>query len=274
MASSHYSVGSTRRADALASRCTGTPLTSFVRCVVTDRTFLWPVAVLILTFAIVQLWNLDQHLADFLYALEGHHWALRHAWLTSHVLHRDAQRFSIGIGVVTLGVIVISCVWTPLKSYRRGLIATLVAALTCLLLVSLCKHELPLACPWDLQRYGGHLIGDGVFQLRWQQDPSGCFPAGHASGGYCLLVWFFFARFYQLRAYRLAWIPGLLIGLVFGIDQELRGAHFLSHDLGAILACWTIGYLVFHAIVGSRKPSPSVRSTTLKTLQIEDLRSA
>lgn len=254
MASANDSAGSARCSDAPNSR-RAYMWSSLVERVTIDWTFVWPVGVLILALGIVQTFNLNQRLADFIYALEGHHWALRHAWLTAHVLHRDAQRFSIGVGVVTLGTIILSCFWRPLRKYRRGLIATLGAALTSLLLVSLSKHELPLACPWDLQRYGGQLIGDRVFQLRWQQDPSGCFPAGHAAGGYCLLAWFFFARFYQLPGYQLAWIPGLLIGLIFGIDQELRGAHFLAHDLGALLLCWTVGYLVFHAITGFRKPS-------------------
>jgi membrane-associated PAP2 superfamily phosphatase len=26
---------------------------------------------------------------------------------------------------------------------------------------------------------------------------------------------------------------------VFGISQQLRGAHFISHDLAAIAICWT-----------------------------------
>jgi len=230
----------------------------FLRVIVTDVAFLWPIVALLIALVVAQLFQLDHRLADTLYALEGHHWALRGHWLTSHVLHRDAQKFSIAIGVVTLGLVIASNFWQRLKPYRRGLIATFVGAITSLLLVSLLKHQLPLACPWDLQRYGGDLIGDRLFELRWQQDPSGCFPAGHAAGGYVLLVWFFFARRYQLPGYRWAWLPGLLIGLVFGIDQELRGAHFLSHDLAAILLCWVVSYIVFHAIAGWHKPAQSV----------------
>ena len=32
----------------------------------------------------------------------------------------------------------------------------------------------------------------------------------------------------------------LVIGLVFGIAQQLRGAHFLSHDLWALMVCWLV----------------------------------
>jgi membrane-associated PAP2 superfamily phosphatase len=27
---------------------------------------------------------------------------------------------------------------------------------------------------------------------------------------------------------------------VFGIDQQLRGAHFLSHDLFTAMICWAV----------------------------------
>ncbi|GAB3684347.1 phosphatase PAP2 family protein [Salinisphaera aquimarina] len=215
-----------------------------------DPAFFIPVFVLLCALALVQVFSVDVWLADFLYGLEGGHWALRGAWLTSEVLHKDAQKFSILIGVVTLGVIIASCFSSRLRPYRRGLIATLVAALTSLLLVSLSKHQLPLACPWDMQRYGGDLAGHAIFNFYWGQDVGGCFPAGHAAGGYCLLIWFFFARHYQLPHYRLALLPGVVIGLTYDITQELRGAHFLSHDLAAILLCWTVGYLVFRLIMG------------------------
>ena len=33
---------------------------------------------------------------------------------------------------------------------------------------------------------------------------------------------------------------GLLAGGVFGFSQQLRGAHFLSHDLWTLATCWAV----------------------------------
>jgi len=95
-------------------------------------------------------------------------------------------------------------------------------------------------CPWDLLRYGGTHPRVGLFGLR----PAGlgrnhCFPAGHASGGYAWLALYFF--FLAVRpGWRWAGLAaGACLGLVFGVSQQLRGAHFLSHDLWTIAICWT-----------------------------------
>ena len=38
---------------------------------------------------------------------------------------------------------------------------------------------------------------------------------------------------------------GLGLGLLFGIGQQLRGAHFLSHDLWSLAICWTVSLVIF-----------------------------
>jgi len=106
-------------------------------------------------------------------------------------------------------------------------------------LVSLLKASSDLDCPWDLARYGGARAYHGL--LYAYAGPSAhCFPAGHASAGYAWLALFFF-----FAATRPAWrwrglAAGAGLGLVFGIDQQLRGAHFLSHDLFTAMICWAV----------------------------------
>ena len=155
-----------------------------------DTVFLAPVFALLVALIGVHVLGLDIRLADFLYRLEGDEWTLRHAWLSADILHEGSQRLSILIGVLTLATIVASRFVAPFKPYTRGLVAVFVAAITSLLLVGLSKHQLPLACPYDLQRYGGDLSGHAVFHFYWRQHIGGCFPAGHAAGGYCFVVWF------------------------------------------------------------------------------------
>ena len=75
-----------------------------------------------------------------------------------------------------------------------------------------------------------------------------CFPAGHASAGYAwmALYFFFLATRPQWRWLGLA--VGIVLGLLFGVVQQLRGAHFLSHDLWTAVICWSCalgGYLLY-----------------------------
>lgn len=104
--------------------------------------------------------------------------------------------------------------------------------------------------PWDLLRYGGRQPFIGLFTLRPEGMPAqACFPAGHASAGYAWLCLYFFALLWR-PSWRWTglWI-GLGTGLVFGISQQLRGAHFLSHDIATALICWLLSlglYVLIH----------------------------
>ncbi|MES1928998.1 hypothetical protein SADO_07077 [Salinisphaera dokdonensis CL-ES53] len=209
-----------------------------------DALFVCPLLALVLGLLITQGLDLDRVWADLLFRLEGGHWQLRHAWLTSRVLHEYGQRFSIAWGVGLLALTAVSSWSQRLRPYRRGLVCLCIAIITSLLLVSLCKHVLALPCPWDLARYGGDVAGATSYSLH-PGEVGGCFPAGHAAGGYCLFALFFFARQYPLG--RAIWwlVPGIVVGIIYGLAQELRGAHFLSHDMVSAGLCWFVSYAVF-----------------------------
>jgi len=53
---------------------------------------------------------------------------------------------------------------------------------------------------------------------------------------------------------------GLLLGVVFGMAQELRGAHFLSHDLWSLAVAWTCASLLYY---GFFLRAPKVESVNL-----------
>ncbi|MCL7421426.1 MAG: hypothetical protein M8364_11040 [Methylobacter sp.] len=38
---------------------------------------------------------------------------------------------------------------------------------------------------------------------------------------------------------------GLGLGMVYGIAQQMRGAHFLTHDLFALAVCWFSSFVLF-----------------------------
>lgn len=104
---------------------------------------------------------------------------------------------------------------------------------------------------WDLVRYGGIRAYHGLLQ-----GPSGvsggCFPAGHASAGYAWLSLFFFFSAVKpsWRSYGL--VVGAGSGLLLGIDQQVRGAHFMSHDLFTAMICWAVALGPFLLMLRSR----------------------
>ena len=93
--------------------------------------------------------------------------------------------------------------------------------------------------PWDLSQFGGHYPHIRLFDHVAQNSPVGlAFPAGHAGGGYILLSLYFVLREYTHRYRHLLLAVAAIIGMTFGVAQQIRGAHVLSHDLTTIAICW------------------------------------
>lgn len=182
----------------------------------------------------------DQWLADRIYAWEGQRWSLQHQYLTEQVLHEEARKLCAVVWVAL--ALSWSLTWLPSKpwrSWRRPLGYLLAATLLSTLLVGWMKSWTNMDCPWDLLRYGGERAYHGLFAARSAAAPAGrCFPAGHASGGYAWVALYFF---FAATRPRLRWLGlgvGLGAGALFGAAQQLRGAHFLSHDVWTLMICW------------------------------------
>jgi membrane-associated PAP2 superfamily phosphatase len=44
----------------------------------------------------------------------------------------------------------------------------------------------------------------------------------------------------------------LSVGLIFGISQQLRGAHFISHDLWTLAICWFFSLTIFKLMLAGK----------------------
>lgn len=125
---------------------------------------------------------------------------------------------------------------------RWRLLASVVLAL---LAVQGVKHASATSCPWDLAEFGGvaHYVSHWAWGLG-DGGPGRCFPAGHASTAFAFLAgWFTLRR----RVPRLArrWLVAVLVaGLVLGLVQQVRGAHYMSHTFWTAWICWTVGWLL------------------------------
>lgn len=198
----------------------------------------------------------DQWLADQFYRLEGHQWALQNAWITTHLIHKAGKWLSAFATLLALVACFHAWRHARWRSWRWPLLYLVLAVALGTGMVSLLKSLTHMDCPWDLTRYGGLREYVGLFTPRPADMPRGmCFPAGHASAGYAWVSLYFFALMVR-PAWRWRGLAvGLLAGAVFGFAQQLRGAHFLSHDLWTLVTCWTVAlglYLLGLAV--SRMP--------------------
>lgn len=194
---------------------------------------------------LIEYFHLDLALADFLYRLEGDHWALKRHFLTATVVHEYGRHL--------VQVLVFALVGLIIRDWRQGRKRQLAAGLylfACFaittLTVSVLRHLTHVTCPWDLLRYGGEVAYVPIFSpLPPGMEAGACFPAGHASSAYAWVALYYYFRVVSARYrwYGLAF--GLALGLTFDIAQQLRGAHFVSHGLWTLGIAWCVATGVY-----------------------------
>jgi membrane-associated PAP2 superfamily phosphatase len=169
--------------------------------------------------------------------------ALRDNWLLENVLHDGARRASwVLVVALCLGV------WWPVGplaridfSARLQLAATSLAAAFA---VSLLKGFSDTSCPWDLAGFGGAARYVPHWMFIADGGPGHCFPAGHASSGFAFIGGYFAFRDTDLRLARIWLAAALGAGLLLGLAQQLRGAHFMSHTLWTGWICWLVALML------------------------------
>lgn len=169
--------------------------------------------------------------------------ALREHWFMVAVMHQGARSLA---WVLALALCV--AVWWPVGPLRRLSAARRLqlaaSVLLSVLVVSVLKSFNPAACPWDLPAFGGH--AQTVSHWLWWVTPEGgrgrCFPAGHASAGFAFVGGYFVFRDSAPALARRWLLLALAAGLVLGLSQQWRGAHFMSHTLWSGWVCWCLAW--------------------------------
>ncbi len=194
---------------------------------------------------ITQIFGLDMWLAQLIYQSQNGDF-LRHNLPLEIGFHKGG-RYLVIAAVSYFLIRLLLSFSSPAKRRVWGYL--FVTTLACIIAISALKQVTRLPCPWDVQEFGGVRDYISAFSAFDSQFPLGhCFPSGHASGGFALLSCYFaFARrntlnthFMGVQFNRLWLLPGILTGGLFAVAQQLRGAHFLSHDLTTIALCWFI----------------------------------
>jgi membrane-associated PAP2 superfamily phosphatase len=193
-----------------------------------------------LSLLVLLAWDLS-HLDLWAVRLAGdaHGFALRDAWVTRVLIHEGGRLLSyLAMGILVLINLVPGLMPALGLRERRWWLAT---TLACLAVISLIKRFSLTSCPWDLAEFGGvaHYVSHWVMGAH---DGGGgrCFPSGHASAAFAYLSggWAL-ARAYP-RAAR-AWVLACVgLGVIYGLGQMLRGAHYPSHTMWTAWICWAV----------------------------------
>nr|WP_297459092.1 phosphatase PAP2 family protein [uncultured Halomonas sp.] len=219
----------------------------------------WLGFVLLMLF--FQRHGIDFAVADRLFRWEGGDWSLKHHIVTESILHNGGRAVSEALGALAILGFAASLMGSPLRAWRRALGYLIAALAVSTVSVAILKQWVSMDCPWDLARYGGDMPFIGLFEQRPDGLPdAACFPAGHASAGYAWIALYFFFKATLPRWRWWGLTAGLSMGLAFGIAQQLRGAHFLSHDLWTLMICWTSSALLAHVLMSA--PASSSRDAS------------
>lgn len=204
-----------------------------------------PLALFVGAFLLIQVIALDVPLAQRLFYDSTEGWRGAHSWWTNEFLHDGGRWFVRCVVGSALVLFVASYLGAP--AYWRRPSGYFVAA--CVLgvaIVGLLKTALHVPCPWDLRLFGGRSAYVPLFAHRLHSaHMSGCFPAAHAASGYALSSAYFVLRERSLRGARWALGIAMAIGVIFGIAQQSRGAHFISHDLCSAILVWLTAATIY-----------------------------
>ena len=121
--------------------------------------------------------------------LSGNNWFGTGSFFFSAVLHKGGKYVAVAVAVSSLILFLLSYLkqFARLKPYRKVCLYVALSISACALIISGLKSLSASPCPWSLPQYGG------------SGSAGKCFPAGHASSGFCLFALYFAFRQLKFR---------------------------------------------------------------------------
>jgi len=198
----------------------------------------------ILCLALIHYSDLDFIISDYIY--ETTQWKYTQSFWAETIMHKTTKAIII---IIFLGLVfkLISLIRSRAENHHiYDLFILLLTVVLSIALVSFLKRFFNADCPWDLIRYGGEKPFYSLFDYPENMLPSKhCFPASHASVGYSWLALFFFFKVKNYQHKFKVLFGVLFIGISFGIAQQIRGAHFISHDVWSLIVCLLTAILIY-----------------------------
>lgn len=202
------------------------------------------VIALVGALAVFELTSIDLWLQDHFYDAGTRHWVVDEKAPVGRALFYNGPKavvWVVGLTVLTLAAG--PARWRERWQVdRRGLWLAVAVIATVPALAGLGKKYTNMFCPSEIRRYGGDVAYVKLCEPTPPDDVpprrGGCFPAGHASGGFALMGLLAVRSSRQWR--RGAILAGLALGWWMGGYQMLKGAHYLSHTVVTMLVAWLV----------------------------------
>lgn len=199
-------------------------------------------------------WNpsVDVWVQNHFYDPLNHRWLIVEGewpWL-DFILYDGIKKLLIVIYSALLLVVLFGYRKNWVQRYRRAIIILVLSGILVPSVVVGLKTLTNVPCPRDWQMYGGEYPHVGVLDSYpenfCREHRIRCWPAGHASFGFSLLALVF--AFRRKRAKILVLIGTMGIAWSMGIYKILKGDHFLSHTIIAMIMGWLIILLIVRLI--------------------------
>ena len=215
------------------------------------------VAVLLLIGMLLALENTGWDMAIQKRFFVNDHWLVDYAQPVLHFIFYDAAKKSLVLyAILILLGLVLSFVFPKLRRFRtRNNVFILICLLMVPAIVGLGKKQTNVHCPYQLQEFGGVAPYVTLFEASKTEARGRCFPAGHASGGFALLLFVMIAS--TRRRQFVALGGAMAMGWAMGGYQMLNGRHFLSHTLATMLIAWIIVLIVHMLLYRDYPDGPS-----------------
>lgn len=194
--------------------------------------------------AVFELTNVDLALQDHFFNFETKRWVVDEKAPLGRLFFYNGPKALVWlIALATLTLAAGPARWRERFNFnRRGLWLGVLVIATVPALAGLGKKYTNIFCPSEVRRYGGDVAYAKLCEPYPAEDRpprrGGCFPAGHASGGFALLG---LLAVRATRRWRNGVIAlGLALGWWMGGYQMLKGAHYLSHTVTTMLVAWLV----------------------------------
>lgn len=201
-------------------------------------------ACLAAAIAVFELTSVDLALQDHFFNFETRRWLVDEKGPLGRLIFYNGPKALVWVvALTTLTLAAGPARWREKFALdRRGLWLGVLVIATVPALAGLGKKYTNVFCPSEIRRYGGDVAYARLCESYPADDRptrrGGCFPAGHASGGFALLG---LLAVRSTRRWRNGIIAlGLGLGWWMGGYQMLKGAHYLSHTVTTMLVAWLV----------------------------------
>lgn len=217
--------------------------------------YLLPVLLVAVVIAALDHAGVDLLVSGWFFDTPAGEFPWRYNGFLEVVMHHWTKYLVVLVAVTAFAGYVISFLTPQLKAARPLFLFAALALTLAPLAVATIKFFSMRHCPWDISGFGGFLPYVGLFDSYPAGiSPGHCFPAGHASTGFCLFTFHFLGRALGNRLLaRAGFLLGLAAGLGLGVVRIMQGAHFVSHVLWSGVVCWMIIALLYGLMIEPRQ---------------------